>query len=103
MTVTACIISVPLRLPDQFTREGSQVFRISPRAERSLVKRAASLAERYMKDAENASVSNETRLSAAYDAMLNFALVALSAEKIPHHISKTAYPEATHLGKTASR
>lgn len=69
-----------LRLPEQFVKEGSKVFhQAGQNAESS--SSWLRIAAGYMKDAENKSVSNETRLSAAYDAMLNFALVALSAQR----------------------
>lgn len=71
---------MPLRLPEQFQKQGSKVFK---QAGQNHVSSTGwiRIAGRLTKDAQNKAVSNELRLSAAYDTMLNFALVVLSAQK----------------------
>lgn len=69
---------MPLRMPEQFEKEGSKVF-VRAASNRESARGWIRIAQRLIRDAANVSVSNETRLSAAYDAMLNFALVIVTA------------------------
>jgi hypothetical protein len=69
---------MPLRSIEQFIGEGSKVFhRQAPNRDAS--RGWLRIAERLMRDSRNAKNSNETRLTAAYDSILNFALVVVSA------------------------
>ena len=70
---------MPLRTPDQFMQEGSRVFhRAAPNKDSAVG--WLRISERFMKDAVNTVISPDLRLIAAYQAMLNFAFVVVSAQ-----------------------
>jgi hypothetical protein len=69
---------MPLRSVEQFIAEGSKVFhRQAPN--REAARGWLRIAARLIRDSRNSKNSNETRLTAAYDAILNFGLVVVSA------------------------